>query len=157
MLIRSVVEVQCYASNSCGFATNMWAHVPYSVTSTQYQLVCCDCQIRLANTQCGICYEAMPRILRCTWTSIIWVEKLPLWHKLASRVLSWAISTWIPPKLSYCKMWLADMQWSIVHNESHDICWRDCSEPEGGRNVHFLSKYVRRFMLQASGAFQICK
>ena len=60
---------------------NKWAYVSYFGTSTQYRLVCFDCQMASANEQCCISHNDMPRILRCTWTSIIWAQKLPLCHK----------------------------------------------------------------------------
>jgi len=40
-------------------------------------------------------------------------------------------------------MWLADIQLSICHNESYDICGKDSSAPESGWNWFFHSKYVR--------------
>ena len=81
MWIRGVPEHQWYASKSCGFATNKWAYVSYFDSSTEYRLVCFDCQMGFANMQCRICHKDMPRILWCTWTSIRWVQKLPLYHK----------------------------------------------------------------------------
>jgi len=142
MRIRGVPELQWYASTSCGFATNKWAHVPLSDRSTQYRLVCFDCQMGLANMQGWICHEDMPRILRCTWTSIICVQKLSLCHKYASRVSYSDISTWILPRLSYSQMGLADMQCLICHNESHDISQRDPVAPDSGRILLFHSKCV---------------
>jgi len=102
MRIRGVPALQWYASKSCGFATYKSAYVSYFDTSTQYCIVWFDCQMGLANMQCWICPEDMPRILQCTWTSIIWVQKLPLCHKSASRVSYSDMSTWISPSLPYC-------------------------------------------------------
>jgi len=53
----------------------------YFDTSTHYHLVCFDCHMGLANIQCWICHEDMPRILRCTGTSTIGQQMLRLWHK----------------------------------------------------------------------------
>ena len=147
MRIRGVPELQSYASKSCGFATNKWPYVSYYNTSTQYCLVCFDCQMGLANRQCWICHKDMPKIPWCTWTSITWVQKVPLGHKYVSRVSYSDISTWMLPRLFDCIMWLADMQCSIWHNESYDICWRDSSAPESGGILLFHSKYVCGFML----------
>jgi hypothetical protein len=80
MQIRSVPEIQWYATKSCGFATNKWAYVSYFDTSTQYRLVCFESQMGLANMQCWICHEDMPRMLWCTRTSTIGQQILWLWH-----------------------------------------------------------------------------
>jgi hypothetical protein len=79
--IRGVPEPEWYPNKCCGFAKNKWAYVSYFDTSTQYRLVCFDCQMGLANMQCWICHEDMPRIPRCTRTSPIGQQMLRLWHK----------------------------------------------------------------------------
>jgi len=80
MRIRGVPELQWYASKSCDFATNKWADISYFDTSSQYRLVCFDCQMGLGNMQCWICHKDMPRILRCTGTSTIGQQILLLCH-----------------------------------------------------------------------------
>jgi len=81
MWIRRVPQLQWYASRSCGFPTNQWAYVSYFDTSTQYRLVCFDCQMGLGNMECWICHEDMPRILRCTGTSTLGQQLLRLCHE----------------------------------------------------------------------------
>jgi hypothetical protein len=44
-------------------------------------------------------------------------------------------------------MWLEDIQYSICHNKSYTICWRDSGAPESGWLLLFHSKYVRGFRL----------
>jgi len=99
----------------------------------------------LANLQWWICHEDMPRILQCS--SIICVENLPLCDKSGSRVSYSDISTSILPRLSYCYIWLADMQYSIWHNKSHDICRRDSGAHESGWISLYHSNYVAGFRL----------
>jgi len=44
-------------------------------------------------------------------------------------------------------MWLPDMQCSICHNKSYDICQRDSGAPKSGWKLLFHSNNVRRFRL----------
>jgi len=81
MWIRGVPELQWCASKSHGFVTNKWATVSYYDRSTQYCLVWYDCQMGLANMQCWICHEDIPRILWCTWTSTIGQQTVRLCHE----------------------------------------------------------------------------
>jgi hypothetical protein len=78
--IKEMPELQWSASKSCGFSTNKWVYVSFFDTCTQYHLDSIDCQIGFANKLCWICHEDVPRILWCTWTSIIFVQKIPLCH-----------------------------------------------------------------------------
>jgi hypothetical protein len=79
--IRGGLEQQWYASKCCAFATNMWAHVIYSHTSTQYRQVSLDCKMWLTNMQCWISHKDMPRIFWCTRTSTIGQQMLQLCHE----------------------------------------------------------------------------
>ena len=81
MWIKGVPELPCYASKSCSFAANKGAYASYFDTSTQYCLVCFDCQMGLANMQCWICQEDTPRIFWCTGTSTIGQQMLRIWHE----------------------------------------------------------------------------
>ena len=86
-------------------------------------------------------------MFRCMWTSIIWMQKLPLSHNYATRVSSSDISTWISLRLSYCIMWLADTHCSISDNQSYDICWRASGAHDSGWMLIFHSKYIHGFRL----------
>ena len=50
-------------------------------------------------------------------------------------------------------MWLADMQCSISHNKSYDICRRDSGAPSSGWILLLHSKYGRGFRLPVHPKF----
>ena len=111
MQIRGVPELQWYASKSCSFATNKWAYVSYFDTSTQYHLVCSDCQMELANIQCWICHEDMPSILQCTGTSTTGRQMLRLCQQYPDTGTQYRIVSF------NWQMRLANKQWLISHED----------------------------------------
>jgi len=85
--------------------------------STEYRLICFDCQMGLVNMQCWICHDDMPRILRYTGTSTIRQQMLWLCHEYPHTGTQYRL---------VCFQWqmgFANKQCMISHEDMPWILW----------------------------------